>query len=272
MTKKTIFDVQHYWDEHPIGSYELSLNNLEEFYAQFDEIKRNDIEKYAFDFFDFNNFANKKILDIGCGAGWYSIQYAKGNANVYAIDLSSNTIKNTKIIIDNLGLNINLEQGNAEKLNFPDNYFDLVISNGVLHHTPDYKEAIKETYRVLKPGSLSKLTFYRKGILHNRYIWPILRNAMHFLKIKHPGSDLSVTSRNVDDFIRQYDGYSNPVGIGKTNAAWAKIMKEANYQILLMENHFFPKRFIPFNKYIPEYLHKVLDKKYGTMVYFNLLK
>jgi SAM-dependent methyltransferase len=212
------------------------------------------------------------VLDIGCGVGWYSIQYAKANAHVFAIDISSKTINIAKKIIEHLGLKINLSQGNAENIEYPDEYFDLIISNGVLHHTPNCKAAINETFRVLKPGGIAKLTFYRKGILHNPLCWPILRTIMYLLKVKHPGSDLALCSKNVDDFIRQYDGSSNPVGIGKKNMDWVKILEETGYNIKKIENHYFPKRFMPFNKYIPEFGHRILDKYFGTMVYFSLVK
>ena len=272
MSNKKIINVKRYWDKHPIFSYEKSLNDLNEYYNYVNEIKRNDIEKFAFNFWDFNNYSNKKVLDIGFGTGWYSFQYAKGNANVFAIDLSSNAVKNVKKIADFLGLDVNIREGNAEKLEFPSNYFDLVISNGVLHHTPDYKEAINESFRILKPGGISKLTFYRKGILHNPFVWPILRITLKFFKVKHPGSDFSVNVNNVDDFICQYDGSLNPVGIGKKNRTWANHLEEAGYKIKKIENHYFPIRLIPFNKYVPVFVHKILDMYFGTMVYFLLTK
>ena len=272
MNNITSDHVRKYWDDHPIVSYEKNFDNYRKYYSYFDKIKRYDIEKYAFQYWKFDDYSNKKVLDIGCGPGWYSVQYSKGGAKVYAIDISSITVELAKKISDHEGLAINIEQGNAEQLDFPDNYFDLVISNGVLHHTPDYIKAINETFRVLKFGGTANLTFYRKGILHNPVVWPILRLIIKVMKIKHPGSDFSVSAKNVDDFIRQYDGYSNPVGIGKKNKTWAKLLEETGYQIKKIENHFFPKRFMPFNKYIPDFVHMILDKFFGTMVYFSLIK
>src|SRR5205085_12269324 len=51
---------------------------------------------------------------------------------------------------------------------FPDATFDVVYSNGVLHHTPDTQRAIDEVHRVLRPGGVAKVMLYNKSSI---YYW-----------------------------------------------------------------------------------------------------
>jgi ubiquinone/menaquinone biosynthesis C-methylase UbiE len=56
--------------------------------------------------------------------------------------------------------------GDAEALPLPDDSFDRVSSNGVLHHTPDIGAALREVRRVLKPGGEARVILYNRDSLH----------------------------------------------------------------------------------------------------------
>ena len=161
---------------------------------------------------------------------------------------------------------------NAEALPFEDDSFDLVVSSGVLHHTPDFMKAMRECHRVLRPGGEAKITLYRKGLLHHHLVWPLIVRLMRLAGVQHPGADLARTAIDVDDFIRLYDGADNPLGLGKTNYHWARLLREAGFQVDGRENRFFPRRFLPFSSLIPPFIHQALEGLFGTMVYFKLKK
>ena len=57
-------------------------------------------------------------------------------------------------------------QGDAEALPFADEFFDIVYSNGVLHHTNDTEKAVDEVFRVLKPGGRAVIMLYCKSSFH----------------------------------------------------------------------------------------------------------
>lgn len=95
------------------------------------------------------------ILDIGCGAGVDSLIAALmvgPSGSVTGIDLVPDMLERAK---QNAKLmeaeNIEFMEGSAEQLPFPDNTFDVVISNGVFNLVVDKVKALGEVYRVLKP-------------------------------------------------------------------------------------------------------------------------
>jgi len=102
------------------------------------------------------------ILEIGCGNGVDSIAFGKKTkAKVVGIDISSDAIKVANESNDLK--NVKFMVGDAEKLDFEDEQFDLVYSMAVLHST-NLKKSISEVSRVLKPGGQSLLFLYQKTL------------------------------------------------------------------------------------------------------------
>ena len=101
-----------------------------------------------------------KILDIGCGKGFLLYDFLKviPNAEVYGLDISEYAINNSKPEIRN-----RLQVGNANKLPWPDNTFDIVISIATLHklHVYDLDMALREMERVGKNHKYLCVESYR---------------------------------------------------------------------------------------------------------------
>jgi SAM-dependent methyltransferase len=96
------------------------------------------------------------VLDIGCGAGFDTLIAARqvGPAGrVIAVDMTEAMLDKTRAGASMLGLgNVGARLGYAEALPVPDASIDVVISNGVINLTPDKVQAMREVWRVLKPG------------------------------------------------------------------------------------------------------------------------
>ena len=96
------------------------------------------------------------VLDIGCGAGVDTIFAAKivgTSGNVVGAELVSEMLARGKHNIQAMDLqNVSLVEESDEKLSFPDESFDVVISNGVFNLIPDKGRAVAEAFRLLKPG------------------------------------------------------------------------------------------------------------------------
>jgi len=113
-----------------------------------------------------SELSGKKVLEIGCGAGGHSAMFARHGAELTSLDISRDRVTATRKKFRLLGSRAKMAaalQGNAESLPFPDDSFDIVYSNGVLHHTPNTAGAIDEVYRVLRPGGQAAIMLYCKS-------------------------------------------------------------------------------------------------------------
>lgn len=98
--------------------------------------------------------ASLKVLDIGCGGGILSEEFARLGCRVDGIDISEASITTAKEHARLGKLKIEYQVGSALALPFSSASFDVVICCDVLEHLPDFGRAITEVTRVLKPGGL----------------------------------------------------------------------------------------------------------------------
>ncbi len=111
-----------------------------------------------------------KVLEIGCGMGCMAMQWAIRGFDVTAVDLNPVSVTQTRTRFGIFGLRGDVREADAEFLPFDDNTFDYVYSWGVLHHTPNTAEAIRELYRVLKPGRQAGVMLYNRNSFLYRYL------------------------------------------------------------------------------------------------------
>lgn len=108
-----------------------------------------------------------RVLEVGCGLGTMSMNWAKNGAEVTAVDLNPTSIEQTRKRFELQGLSGRIELMDGRRLDLPDNYFDYVYSWGVLHHSPELEQSLHEMMRVLKPGGeFGLMLYYRRSILH----------------------------------------------------------------------------------------------------------
>lgn len=97
---------------------------------------------------------NLRILDVGCGAGFFSILLAKAGHQVTGIDLTPDMIKNARILAKEEKADCEFLVMDAENPEFPDGSFDMIISRNLTWTLPHVRHAYGEWIRVLKKGGV----------------------------------------------------------------------------------------------------------------------
>jgi 2-polyprenyl-3-methyl-5-hydroxy-6-metoxy-1,4-benzoquinol methylase len=107
---------------------------------------------YNFFYDTIGNVNGLNILEVGCGNGWLSIQFARNGAKVYGIDISGELLNEAKRVASQQGFSdkIFFKKMAVENLDFDNNFFDLVIGSAILHHT-DIRQATEGILKVLRP-------------------------------------------------------------------------------------------------------------------------
>ena len=159
-------EVRSYWSEHPC---ETDITSSPKFSREyFDEIEeyRYRVNPEIFTFAQFTRYRDRKVLEVGVGAGTDFIQWVRAGAKAYGIDLTEEAIEHVKKRLAVYGLSAEeCKVADAEHIPFPDNMFDLVYSWGVIHHTPDLFRALGEMIRVARAGGSIKIMIYNRRSL-----------------------------------------------------------------------------------------------------------
>ena len=204
--------VAEFWEANPCDAAPHQLKHpayrgvrwgTAEFYHLLDELRYCEYP-FFWSTFEFESHAGECVLDVGCGLGIDLRQFAKHGANVIGLDITDTAVRNTLRSLRVFDLRGTVVKGDAGNLPFEAHSFDLVYSNGVLHHLPDTERAVSEMHRILKPGGKAIVLLYHRQSL--RFYWGILV-IQGLVKLRLFRYRLSVT-RLVSNST---DGAGNPI-------------------------------------------------------------
>jgi ubiquinone/menaquinone biosynthesis C-methylase UbiE len=117
------------------------------------------------DILKYNSKSNAHILDVGSGPGLLAKELGSRSKEftVVGIDISKDALKiaeqNTK-----LNSNISFKEGSVYELPFEENIFDIVVCKDSLHHFQEPGKALKDMFRVLKPGGILYIQDLRRDV------------------------------------------------------------------------------------------------------------
>lgn len=141
-------EVQIYYDENSVTYDEVRDNP---YFRLIEEIELRGILE------NIDCIEDKRILDAGCGTGRFINRLSNKNCSIVGIDYSFQMSKQAK---KKTGKNI--VNGTIDKLPFKNEIFDAIFCFKVLPHVHNFLEALKEFYRVLKPGGVLIVEIYNK--------------------------------------------------------------------------------------------------------------
>ena len=170
-------EVQRQWDNDPAGSHYVkdAQPHTLSWFLEAEAYRYGEYAPWMAETMEFARHAGEHVLEIGGGMGTDLAEFARGGAVVTDIDLSSGHLELAKENFKLRGLHGRFVLHDAESLVFDDNTFDVVYSNGVLHHTPNTRNVVREIHRVLKADGRVIVMMYAENSLHywRNLVWAI---------------------------------------------------------------------------------------------------
>lgn len=254
--------VQNYWNARPCNiRHSSSPIGTKEYFDEV-EARKYLVEPHIPFFAEFEKWKGKKVLEIGCGIGTDTMNFARAGAHVTAADLSTESIALAKKRAEVFGLNnITFYQANAEQLSdyVPVERYDLVYSFGVIHHTPHPERVIEQIHKYMDTSSVFKIMVY------HRMSWKVFWMQMKYGK--KPGESL-------DDLIARYSEAETgcPVTYSYTTDTIKEFLQGFKITDISID-HIFPysipeyknyqyKKIWQF-KYLPKPLFRWLEQRWG---------
>jgi SAM-dependent methyltransferase len=152
-----------------------------------------------------------RILECGCGTGQLTNFLSIANRTVIGTDICLNSLKMAQEFKNKNDLErAHFYQMNLFRPCFRPHSFDLVISNGVLHHTSDPFRGFKSISTLVKPGGYILIGLYHK---YGRIITDLRRSIFRMTKDKFKFLDPRTTDKNISSAKRDawfMDQYKNP--------------------------------------------------------------
>ena len=184
-SKVPVEQVREYWDARPCNVRHSTKPVGSKEYFDEVEARKYFVEPHIPAFAEFGRWKEKRVLEIGCGIGTDTINFARHGARVTALDLSPKSLELAMSRARVMGLQdqIRFVCGNSEELErlVPVEPYDLVYSFGVIHHTPHPERVVEKIKRFMHSGSELRVMVYSKAsyklfaIMREEGVWDMGR-------------------------------------------------------------------------------------------------
>jgi 2-polyprenyl-3-methyl-5-hydroxy-6-metoxy-1,4-benzoquinol methylase len=262
---KSIADVRRYWDDRPCNIRHSTKPVGSREYFDEVEARKYFVEFHIPAFADFERWKGKRVLEVGCGIGTDSINFARAGAQLTAVDLSGESLRIARERASVMGVEDRIEfvQADAEELTkaVSGGPYDLIYSFGVVHHTPRPDRALAEMRSLAAPGGTLKVMVY------HRHSWKVLwilagEGRGRFWK--------------ADELIANYSEAQTgcPVTFSYTRAEGRKFAERAGFEVEdVSVDHVFPYRIRdyvdhryvrePYFRWMPQPLFRAFERRFG---------
>lgn len=199
------------------------------------------LKNFVFEFMgltedDLHIFEDKIVLEVGIGSGSSARLWASKAKEFHGMDISEEVHRAKKALQTSVENPI-LSQADLNFLPYKDDSFDVIVSNGVLHHTPNTKVALQNIIKKLKPGGLCLFYIYKKKSPIREFCDDYIRSKLSNLK-----PDLALKElESITDFAKSLHEQSLTVEIAKDIPILE--IKKGKYDLQLFIYQYFFKCF-----------------------------
>ena len=257
--------VRDYWNQRPCNiRHSTQPVGTREYFDEV-EARKYRVEPHIPEFAEFEKWRGKRVLEIGCGIGTDTTNFARHGARVTSVDLSEKSLELAKQRIGVYGFQDQVEfyQANAEELSkiVPPQPYDLIYSFGVIHHTPHPERVLDQLRGYTRPGTTLKVMVYY------RYAWKVgwillTEGKGQFWKLQE------LVARNSEAQT------GCPITYTYSKSEGRKLLEEHGFRVKEAQvEHIFPYRIKDYVKYryvkefyfrwMPEPLFHALERQFG---------
>jgi arsenite methyltransferase len=182
-------------------------------FGQDDEAFEKNIKQMVFEFMgltrrDLSIFDNKIVLDVGIGSGSSARVWAARASEFHGVDFSS-AVYRAGNALKTSSANPILSQADLHHLPYKDGSFDVIVSNGVLHHTASTRVALGSVVKKLKPGGVFLFYVYKKKAPIREFSDDHIRSKISDL----PPETAWKTMNEITDFAKSLHGQSIKISV-----------------------------------------------------------
>jgi 2-polyprenyl-3-methyl-5-hydroxy-6-metoxy-1,4-benzoquinol methylase len=261
----SVEEVREYWNRRPCNIRHSPKPVGSKEYFDEVEARKYFVEPHIPGFAQFERWRGKRVLEIGCGIGTDTINFARQGAEITVAELSDESIRvaEQRAAVFGLSDQISFHNGNAEMLTsfVPVQPHELVYSFGVIHHSPHPERILEQARTYAVPGTTLKVMVY------NRRSWKVF-----WMVLKYGKGDFRKTRKLIAEHSEAQFG--SPVTYAYTKRELTKMLGRHGFRVTdMFVDHIFPWRIADYVEYryvkvwyfrwLPDRLFRRLERVLG---------
>jgi 2-polyprenyl-3-methyl-5-hydroxy-6-metoxy-1,4-benzoquinol methylase len=257
--------VRDYWNSRPCNiRHSPKPVGTREYFDEV-EARKYLVEPHILRFAEFERWKGMKVLEIGCGIGTDTINFARHGAQVTAVDLTEKSLDVARQRAHVFGLedHVRFFQADAERLSdyVPVEQYDLVYSFGVIHHTPHPERVVEQLRKYVGPAGTIRIMVY------NRWSWKVLWVLFVYGKGQF---------WKLDQLIAEYSEAQTgcPVTYSYSRRDGRRLLENHGFRVTdVMVDHIFPYsipeyvryeyKMVWYFRWMPQALFRALERAFG---------
>jgi SAM-dependent methyltransferase len=248
-SKTDIQEVAAFWNGRPCNiRHSPKPVGTREYFDEVEQ-RKHFVEPHVPGFAQFDRWAGKTVLEVGCGIGTAAVNFARHGADYTGVELSEVSLNLTRQRFNIYGLKGRLILCDAGRLSrhIEHNHYDLVFSFGVIHHSPNQRAIVEEIRKVVRDDGEFRCMLYAKNS------WKDIMIDAGFDQPEAQRGCPIATTYTADMVHELYRGLFDVVSISQAHIFPYVVEKYVNYEYELQ----------PWFKTMPKEMFATLERRLG---------